>query len=213
MSNNLEEKKARLEAEHLRRQKRKKLVLGSLFGLMVVVIAATILMSQEAVPFLDDKYNIGQNVDYSGKNVSMTTVKAEVGEGKVKLPLAELKKGGIIWAQYDPNKDIGNGQKGLPVMGFITPAGRLLVTVSFCEPCYSRTFHIVDNKLVCDTCGTQWALGDLTGLNGGCVKYPPAQLKYTVDKQTNQVVINETDLKNWHPRDYDPSTTMGAAKN
>lgn len=213
MSINLEEKRAWLEAEHLRRQKRKKIVLGSVFGLVVILIAVIIISSQEAIPFLDDKYNIGRNVDYSSKKVVMTTVKAEIGDGKVKLPLSELNQGGIIWAQYDANKDVGNGQKGLPVMAFVTPAGRVLVTVSFCEPCYSRTFHIDNNKLVCDTCGTQWALGDLTGLGGGCVKFPPAQLKYTVDKQANQIVINETDLKNWHPRDYDPASTMGATQN
>ncbi|HWJ02854.1 MAG TPA: Fe-S-containing protein, partial [Verrucomicrobiae bacterium] len=63
--------------------------------------------------------------------------------------------------------------------------------------------------LVCDTCSTRWALGDLTGLGGGCVKYPPAQLKYTVDKTAGKILISETDLKNWHPREYDASTTMG----
>ncbi|WP_460001777.1 Fe-S-containing protein [Paradesulfitobacterium aromaticivorans] len=36
---------------------------------------------------------------------------------------------------------------------YLTPAGRVMVASSFCEPCYSRRFHIEGDVLVCNTCG------------------------------------------------------------
>ena len=92
-------------------------------------------------------------------------------------------------------------------MAYLTPAGRVMVASSFCEPCYSRKFHIEGDVLVCNVCFTRWALADLTGLGGGCTKYPPQALNYTVDKKNGKININEDDLKNWKPRDYDASTT------
>jgi uncharacterized protein len=207
---NLEQKKAKLELEYQKRKKRKRVVLATLFSFVVFGLIATIVLTQESVPGFDDKYNIGKSMDYKDKTVVMAEVKAEVGNGLVKIPLNVLEKKGIIQSMYDPNFDIGNGQKGLPVMAYVSPSGRVIVAASFCEPCYSRKFHIENDQLVCDTCGTRWALGDLTGIGGGCVKYPPAELKYTVDKSSGMIVINEPELKNWKPRDYDASSTMGS---
>lgn len=208
---NLDEKRARLEAEHLRRQKRKKIVLGTLLGLVIVGVVAVVLSTRESIPGFDNKYAIGSGIEYKNKNIEMTDVKPEVSNGQVKIPLSSVKENYIVYAMYDPNREIGNSQKGLPVMAYLTPAGRLMVTVSFCEPCFSRKFHIEGSDLVCNTCSTRWALADLTGLGGGCVKYPPAELNYTVDTAADKIVISEAELKNWKARDYDASTTMGTA--
>lgn len=208
----LEEKKARLEAEYQKRRKRKKVVLSSVVVAMIIGIAAIVAYNQ-APQYIFDKahYNIGHSMNYTNKQVEMATIQAQIGDGKVKLPIADIAKTGITYAEYDPNFDVGNGQKGLGVMSFVTANGRIVSTVSFCEPCYSRKFHIEGDQLVCNTCGTRWYLADLSGIGGGCVKYPPKELTYTVDKQVNQLVIAESLLKNWHPRDYDPTTTMGAS--
>lgn len=207
----LEEKRARLEAEFQKRKKRKKVVLSSFLALAIAGIAAIIIYNQAPPSPFDNHYDIGHTMDYKNKEVDMTTVKAQIADGKVKLPIADIAKAGITYSEYDPNFDVGNGQKGLAIMAFVTPNGRIVTTVSFCEPCYSRKFHIEGDQLVCNTCGTRWYLADLSGIGGGCVKYPPKELSYTVDKQSNQLVIDETLLKEWHPRDYDPATTMGAS--
>lgn len=204
---NLEEKRARLAELDLERKKRRKLVLISLCTLLVVGVAAIVLSTKEAIPGFDDKYSIGKSVDYMDKIIEMTEVKAEISNGQVQLSLDDLEKNKILYAMYDSNFDIGNNQKGLPVMAYLSPAGRIIVASSFCEPCYSRKFHIEGDVLVCNVCFTRWALADLTGLAGGCTKYPPQEFNYTVDKAKGKILLNEDDLKNWKPRDYDASTT------
>lgn len=204
---NLEEKRARLAALDLERKKRRKIVLMSLCTLLVIGAAAIVLSTKEAIPGFDDKYSIGKSVNYTDKIVEMTEVKAEISNGQVQLSLNDLEKNKILYAMYDANFDIGNNQKGLPVMAYLSPAGRVIVASSFCEPCYSRKFHIEGDVLVCDVCFTRWALADLTGLSGGCTKYPPQEFNYTVDKENGKIILNEDDLKNWKPRDYDSSTT------
>lgn len=206
---NLEEKRARLEALDRQRKKRTWIVLVCLGLFMVLgVTVVVVLSSQEAIPGFDNKYSIGKSMNYKDKKIEMTEVKPLIENGLVKLSLSDLKKNDLEYAMYDPNFNVGNNQKGLPIMAFITPAGRVMVTSSFCEPCYSRKFHIEGDELVCNICYTHWSLADLTGLNGGCTKYPPQQLNYTVDKSSDTIVIKEADLKAWHPRDYDASLTQ-----
>ena len=203
----LQEKRARLAAIEVHRKKRQKWVLISLCSLLVVGIVAVVLSTQEALPGFDNKYSIGKSVIYKDQNIEMTEVKAEIGNSQVKLSLADLEKNKILYAMFDPNFNIGNNQKGLPVMAYLTPAGRVMVASSFCEPCYSRKFHIEGDILVCNICGTRWALADLTGLGGGCTKYPPQEFNYTVDEKNGKIIMKEDDLKKWKPRDYDASTT------
>lgn len=205
---NLDEKKARIEAEYVKRRKRKKIVLSLFMGILIIGIAVIILSTREAIPGFDDKYSIGKSMDYGDKKIEMVEVGNNIEKGSVTLSLADLKENPIIYSMYDQNFDIGNGQKGLPLLAYLTPAGRVTVAVSFCEPCYSRKFHIEGDQLVCDTCFTRWALADLTGLGGGCTKYPPHDLDYTVDDASGKILIDEANLKNWKPRDYDASTTM-----
>lgn len=95
-------------------------------GLAIVLGTAVVtLFSQEAMPGFDNKYSIGQSMNYTNKKIEMTEVK--------------------------------------PIMAYLTPAG--------------------------------------------CTKYPPQQLNYTVDKSSGTIVIKESVLKAWHPRDYDASLT------
>lgn len=202
---NLEEKRARLEARDRKSRKRKKMVLSFLAVFLVIGVVATVLSTREAIPGFDTKYSIGKSMNYANKKIEMTDVRPVISNGKVGLYLSDLENNNIVYAMYDQNFDIGNNQKGLPVMVYLTPAGRVMVASSFCEPCYSRRFHIEGDVLVCNVCGTRWALADLTGLSGGCTKFPPQELDYTVDQSTGKIVIDEARLKKWSPRKYDES--------
>lgn len=205
---NLEEKRARLELNNQQSQKRKKIVLGSLLGILILGIAVIVLSTRESIPGFDDKYSIGRSMKYEDNaKIEMTEIPADIEDGQIKIPLSSLEANFIIYTMVDPDRKIGNGQEGLPLMVYLSPAGRVMVASSFCEPCYSRKFHIEGDVLVCNVCNTRWALADLTGLGGGCVKYPPQEIKYTVDETTKTILVNEADLKNWKPRDYDAAVT------
>lgn len=209
---NLDEKKARFEAAYKQSQRRKKIVLSVFFSVLILSIAVIILSTRETIPGFDNKYSIGKSMDYKNQKIEMTEVTPTIEKGRVSIPVEDLKKNSILYFMYDSNYDVGNGQKGLALMAYLTPAGRVTVAVSFCEPCYSRKFRIEGDVLVCNICNTRWALADLTGLSGGCPNYPPDEINYTVDESTGKIYVEETELKNWKPRDYDGSTTSEMEK-
>lgn len=208
----LEEKRARFAALNQQRQRNKRIVLSVFFSVLILSITVIILSTREAIPGFDNKYSIGKSMDYKNQKIEMTEVSPTIEKGRVSISLEDLKRNSILYFMYDSNHDVGNGQKGLALMAYLTPAGRVTVAVSFCEPCYSRKFRIEGDVLVCNVCNTRWALADLTGLSGGCPNYPPDEINYTVVESTGKIYIEETEVKNWKPRDYDASTTSEMEK-
>jgi hypothetical protein len=167
-------------------------VLVALFG---VVVFTTLNSSiPTAKRWEGGTYNIGKQVDYSGKRISMTDIDNQVENGKVVFPLASVVESSFIATEY--KKDLTR----LPLLAFISPAGRLVVGIGYCEPCRSESFHIDGKDLVCDTCRTRWQLNDLRGLSGGCPNYPPEELNYEVID--GMVVISEADILSWVPREF-----------
>jgi len=123
--------------------------------------------------------------------------------GTVTLSLAELtskKIGGFVYSRttampagYDSIE--GNG---LPILAYVAPSGKLVVATSMCEPCHSYNFHIEGDELVCNTCLTRWDLNTLKGVRGGCLDYPPKEVKATVAGDVIQ--IDQAELEAWAPR-------------
>ena len=149
-------------------------------------------------------YNVGHSEDYENV-IGMTPLKADIVDSKqFELSLDTLIDSKLVYTEYN---DAG---KRLPVMGYVSPAGRVVMAVSYCEPCRSETFRIdgrsKDKHLVCETCGTVWRLNDLKGLYGGCVYYPPEEIPYTVEG--NRVAIEVQILDEWKPREYSDSIEM-----
>lgn len=137
-------------------------------------------------------YNIGETPNYKGKTINMTDIENEVAEGKIIIPLDKVVENNIIYTEYQ------NGDDPKAITAFITPAGRLIVSVAMCEPCRSQRFHIEGYQLVCDTCGTRWNLNDLRGISGGCPEYPPEELPYEV--KDGKIYFPEDIVKEWQPR-------------
>ncbi|MZP28283.1 DUF2318 domain-containing protein [Heliobacterium undosum] len=138
-------------------------------------------------------YNVGAKVNYAGKIVSMAYLPAVTSQnGKVELPLAEIKEKGLIRTEF---KD---GKQRLPLMAYVAPSGRVVSAVSVCEPCNGTSFTIKNNQVACDTCDTRWDLETLKGLAGGCQSYPPDLLNYEVSG--DKLLLNAQDLSNWKPR-------------
>jgi hypothetical protein len=51
---------------------------------------------------------------------------------------------------------------------------------------------------VCNSCFTHWDLNTLEGKSGGCLSYPPSELKATVAGGTLSVPTGQ--LESWLPR-------------
>jgi len=106
-------------------------------------------------------------VDYTGQTISMVDIQAKVENGKISIPLDVVMEKKIVRFEYE-----GQGLK-IPLLSYITLAGRVITAVSMCEPCRSTRFHIKDKTLVCNACYTEWNLDSLKGIRGGCIDYPP----------------------------------------
>ena len=137
-------------------------------------------------------YNVGSTPDYKGKSISMTDIENKVQDGQIILSLEKIEEGHIIFTEYK------NGGERKGITAFVTPAGRLRVSMAMCEPCRSERFHIEGGELVCETCGTRWLLNDLKGVSGGCIKYPPEELPYEV--HDGSVYVPENIVSNWQAR-------------
>ncbi len=133
-----------------------------------------------------------ERVNYQNQSVSMTKVEPTVQKGAVEVPLDLVKNSKLVSFEYlRPDGRI-------PLLAYITPAGRLITAVSVCEPCSSTRFHIEGKQMVCNSCFTRWDLETLKGISGGCLNYPPDTLAHEI--QGGKLMIKETELKNWKPR-------------
>lgn len=168
----------------------------------ILIIAGTALIAYLNKPYESPNggnFNIGETENYNNQKINMTTVPLKLENGKAFISLNTLKKNKIIYTEYKGEKRKYYGTfYYLPINAFITPAGRVVVAASICEPCYGNKFYIEGSDLVCVACGTRWRLDDQMGIAGGCVKYPPEEFKYTV--QNNRIIIDESALKTWKPR-------------
>ncbi len=195
--------------EELARRKNKLNLISLLLAVltMLAIVMWVIKSSDSGRPrkrYEGGMYNIGRTVRYDSV-IGMTQVDPIVStRDRFGLSLASVIEHKLVYAEYL------NGEKRLPVMGYVSPAGRIVITLSYCEPCRSETFRIdgrsKDKHLVCETCSTVWRLNDLKGLYGGCVYYPPEEIPYVVEGDT--IVIDAQILNDWTPREYSDSLEM-----
>src|SRR4030043_1221471 len=170
-----------------------------LFDLLIVIavvlggVAFWIIQGKTtANPKIASQEKVMERVDYAGQTVSMTDIVAKVENGKISIPLDVLKEKKMVRFEYE-----GKGAK-IPLLAYVTLAGRVVTAISMCEPCRSTRFHIQDKTLVCNACATEWNLETLKGIQGGCMNYPPEVIPSTVEK--DRVLIEEKVDLGWKTR-------------
>jgi len=145
-----------------------------------------------ANPKIASQQKVMDRVDYAGQTIPMTDIVAKVEKGKISIPLDLVKEKKMVRFEYE-----GNGVK-IPLLAYVTLAGRVVTAISMCEPCRSTRFHIQDKALVCNACNTEWSLETLKGIRGGCMDYPPEVIPSAVEK--DRVLIEEKVVLGWKPR-------------
>jgi len=173
-------------------------LLYSIVGILTVVIMIGtyyfVASSNKPSASVTAAANIGQAMNYSPtEKLEQTNVESKVVNGKaIVTTLSTVKDKKFIWTEYKANG------KRIPLTAFVQPDGKVMVAVSFCEPCRGETFHIIDNQIVCNACGTTWDLQTLKGLSGGCQAYPPEALTYSLNG--DNLEIPQAVLDAWEPR-------------
>jgi len=135
---------------------------------------------------------VAEKVDYTGQTIPMADISVKVEGGKISIPLDVVIQKRMVRFEYE-----GNGVK-IPIVSYVTPAGKIVTAVSMCEPCRSTRFHIKDKSLFCNACNTEWNLETLKGIQGGCLNYPPDVIPSTLVQ--NQIQIEEKIVAQWKPR-------------
>lgn len=191
-----EEKKREFMEQATRYRGPNRVIIFTFLLAAVVLVGAfyAATRSDVAVPrrWEGGSYNVGRQYNYKGQVISMTDIENTYAGGKISFSLEDVQKYKITYL------DIYEGAPVDALVSYISPAGRLVVAVAMCEPCRSQRFHIDNNILVCDTCGTRWFLNDLRGISGGCPQYPPEELPYEVNGDT--VTVDASLLADWSPR-------------
>ena len=168
---------------------------------LVVLILAVFVLGGIAYWIIQEKTSsnptvgspgVSGDIDYTGQTIRMTDIIAKVEKGNIAIPLNAVKDNKIVRFEYE-----GKGVK-VPLLSYMTLAGRVVTAISMCEPCRSTRFHIQDKTLVCNACYTEWNLETLQGIKGGCMNYPPEVIPNTVEN--DQILIDEKLVVNWKPR-------------
>jgi len=165
-------------------------------GVIVVALGGVAFWMIEAKtttnPKMASQQKVMDRVDYSGQTIPMTDIVAKIQNGKIAVPLALVKEKKMVRFEYE-----GNGVK-IPLLAYVTLAGRVVTAISMCEPCRSTRFHIQDQALVCNACNTEWSIENLKGISGGCLNYPPEVIPSTVERDS--ILIEEKVVLGWKPR-------------
>ena len=193
MTNKREEKNRKFT-----QKKQSKAMLYSIVGIVAVmiIIASYFAFGNSDKPSasVNAAANAEQKVNYSPNDkLEQTVVESKVENGKeLVATLSMVKEKKFIRTDYKANG------KTVPLTAFIQPDGKVMVAVSFCEPCKGDSFHISGNKIICNTCGTTWDLQTLKGISGGCQTYPPQALTYSLNG--DNLEIPQAVLDAWSPR-------------
>ncbi len=145
-----------------------------------------------ANPIIEAQPTVSSSVSYPQGRVNMADVPAKIEDGKIIIPLGIVQQQKFIAFNYTANG------KNVPLLAYISGAGKLVTAVSMCEPCNSVRFHIKAESLVCNSCGTTWELDNLSAISGACGKYPPDAIPSTI--VGNEIQIDETIVANWKRR-------------
>ncbi len=115
----------------------------------------------------------------------------------VTVPLAAVEDAG------NARFDVTLGDRLLDFMAY-TLDGELYVRASACPPCESRRFTLEGETLVCESCWTQFDAFTGEGIDGACVDYPKAEVRY--ETAEGVVTMRVADLV----RAYDETLQAGS---
>jgi nitrite reductase/ring-hydroxylating ferredoxin subunit len=124
------------------------------------------------------------NIQNSGL-IEPTWIQAEVTDNTASISLSEVEANGM--SHFTVNTSSGE----MDFMAYEL-SGETYVRASICPPCYSRSFALKGDTLVCNTCGTVFDAETGSGIRGACLNYPKASVPYEITG--NSILMGVDDL-------------------
>lgn len=190
---------------HSQKNKREKVLKGKsrsnkkgiYAGLAAVIFVSALIFYINAQPtkeeaIIDDQPKVSENVSYPLVRYDHSYSIASPKDGKIILPLDVVKEKKFVKFDYI------SANTTIPLLAYLTEDGKVVTAISMCEPCDSKSFHIVGSDLICNSCGTTWDLNNLDAISGSCGKYPPDPIPSKV--VGNEIQIDEYLVTGWTRR-------------
>jgi len=165
------------------------IILGllSLFGVWIYAN-----LPKRGNPIIASQPVVAVAATYSQAPQQMVDISVRTENGKIVIPLEVVQHRKFV--AFSSN----NPQNTVPLLAYVSGEGKIITAVSMCEPCNSQRFHIQENKLVCNACGSTWELNSLESISGSCGKFPPDAVPNTI--VGNEIQIEEAVVANWQRR-------------
>ena len=113
--------------------------------------------------------------------ITATWIDPIINDDVLLIPLDQIEK------NWNTHFKAGN----MNFMAYIYD-GEIQVRANVCPPCRSIGFTLSDDELVCDRCATTFESKTGAGIQGACVDFPKATVKYEIED--GNLVMTEADL-------------------
>jgi uncharacterized membrane protein len=138
-----------------------------------------------------------------------TQVTGRIQDSKIIINESDLNRYGLLFVDAQlqrpastvvygdreiPLYDYRDGS-AIPLLVYRTASGELRAAIRVCEPCHSWSMHIDGTNLVCDRCGTRWTTDTLTGVSGGCTRYPPISMPASASNNLISIDLSSLNLE------------------
>lgn len=143
-------------------------------------------------PVIENQPVVAERILYADQRTDMVPISSRVEDGRIIFSLQDVLQHRMVGFEYS------GGSVPMSLVAFISPEGKLVTSIAFCEPCNSKQYHAQNNTLICNACGTTWKMENLEGISGSCQKYPPDPIPSVVIEA--EVQIDESKVKNWKTR-------------
>lgn len=165
--------------------------------ILIVAFAGIIYLyfagsSTKEEKIINNQPEVSGDYSYPAAPTRMAKIETIQKNGKIILPLDIVQKQKFVSFEY-----VGKNNR-IPLLAYVSEAGKLVTAIRMCEPCNSKSFHIRAGILICDACGTTWKLENLDAISGGCSKYPPDPIPSKIEG--NKIIINESSVVGWNRR-------------
>ena len=123
--------------------------------------------------------------------INSSVIEARIEGPLLIVSLSEVRDKRVV-RFYDPENI-----QDIPVLAYVTPAGRLVTAMSISETCHSRDFYLEGENIHCANCPSYWNASSLEAY-ACCQKYYPFPIPSTILGDELRVAIE--DIRSWQAR-------------
>lgn len=123
--------------------------------------------------------------------INSSPVSARMEGSLMIISLKEVKERRVV-RFFDPES-----VQTIPIIAYLTPAGRLVTAMSISENCRSRDFYLEGENIHCAGCPSYWNASSLEAY-ACCQKYFPDPIPSTI--LGDEVRLDARDVRKWQSR-------------